>query len=417
MAIKIFMHVAQMGPTWRCIVAEIVAAINYSGLYNAADKIYVCHAGQDSYSYPEKYEVNRVSKVSEFEFPALQMLSENSQPGDKCLYLHTKGVSRNDDPIVQGWRRYMIKYCVAEWQACVNALDSHDMAGPLWLDSKGWGTRVGTKQFYAGNYWWATGDYIGKIRAPKIQPNRWLAEGWAYSGKPKTAAIDGKQIWSQREFRKLHDSRFGGLGADTEWPRVKTRTEIINGLIDRFDYRRYLEIGIATHENFNAIKCAEKVSVDPDAIGGPAMYVMTSDDFFATYTGEKFDIVFIDGLHTAEQVQKDIKNSLDKLSKNGTIVVHDCLPTCKEDQRPIEKYHGGHWMGTGWMEIARLRMTDAGLSICTVDADCGCAIIRRGTSDLFPTTRIQYGVFRKYRNSLMNVLPATHFYAWLGDQK
>ena len=58
---------------------------------------------------------------------------------------------------------------------------------------------------------------------------------------------------------------------------------------------------------------------------------MTSDDFFKD-NKEKFDTIFIDGLHIDEQVQKDIENSLNALNEGGTIVMHDCKPLSEEAQ-------------------------------------------------------------------------------------
>ena len=50
---------------------------------------------------------------------------------------------------------------------------------------------------------------------------------------------------------------------------------------------------------------------------------MTSDKFFKD--NEKFDIIFIDGLHTFEQTIKDIDNSIKFLRDKGVILIHDCL--------------------------------------------------------------------------------------------
>ena len=52
---------------------------------------------------------------------------------------------------------------------------------------------------------------------------------------------------------------------------------------------------------------------------------MTSDDFFRD-NKEKFDLIFIDGLHETNQVDRDIENSLKFINKGGTILLHDCLP-------------------------------------------------------------------------------------------
>jgi len=45
-----------------------------------------------------------------------------------------------------------------------------------------------------------------------------------------------------------------------------------------------------------------------------------------------FDLIFIDGLHNAAQVERAIGNSLKVLHKGGTILVHDCNPTSAEQQ-------------------------------------------------------------------------------------
>lgn len=50
---------------------------------------------------------------------------------------------------------------------------------------------------------------------------------------------------------------------------------------------------------------------------------MTSDDAIKHLIGVKVDFVYIDGLHTYEQIKKDIKNYLPLISENGFIGGHD----------------------------------------------------------------------------------------------
>ena len=89
------------------------------------------------------------------------------------------------------------------------------------------------------------------------------------------------------------------------------RTKIINWIINNRNYKRYLEIGVYDpNKNFNKIKIPFKISVDPGKEGlSEATYTLTSDEFFKQNT-EKYDIIFIDGLHESEQVYRDIMNSL-----------------------------------------------------------------------------------------------------------
>ena len=51
---------------------------------------------------------------------------------------------------------------------------------------------------------------------------------------------------------------------------------------------------------------------------------MTSDIFFKN-NEDKFDIIFLDGLHTYEQTIKDINNAIQSIEDDGVILVHDCL--------------------------------------------------------------------------------------------
>jgi predicted O-methyltransferase YrrM len=50
---------------------------------------------------------------------------------------------------------------------------------------------------------------------------------------------------------------------------------------------------------------------------------MTSDDAIREIKDEKFDFVYIDGLHTYEQIKKDITNYLPLLNENALIGGHD----------------------------------------------------------------------------------------------
>lgn len=104
------------------------------------------------------------------------------------------------------------------------------------------------------------------------------------------------------------------------------RTDIINGIIEANGYVSYLEIGVADGRNLDGVFCSVKKGVDPEPERPNVMvYSGTSDEFFSS-TSEKFDLIFIDGLHHSEQVERDIVNSYARLNKGGAILVHDCIP-------------------------------------------------------------------------------------------
>src|SRR5690554_6514381 len=113
------------------------------------------------------------------------------------------------------------------------------------------------------------------------------------------------------------------------------RTETINKIIQDKGYTSYLEIGIYDGKNFLGVKCDLKEGLDPNLptslMGKLNLYAQTSDDFFARQS-DKYDLIFIDRDHEAEQVEKDIVNAYKSLHKGGMILLHDCNPPTRESQ-------------------------------------------------------------------------------------
>lgn len=154
------------------------------------------------------------------------------------------------------------------------------------------------------------------------------------------------------------------------------RTEIVQKYIDKYKYKSFLEIGVDTGVNQVMIKCDYKVGVDPEALAPQYVtHAMTSDDFFKQ-NKEKFDIVFVDGLHHADQVYKDIINSLAFLNDNGTIVCHDMSPTEEIYQRVPRETR--IWNGDCWKAFVQLRAERNDLEMFTINTDWGCGVIRKG---------------------------------------
>ena len=159
---------------------------------------------------------------------------------------------------------------------------------------------------------------------------------------------------------------FKGLSYD--WSKHPSRIYIIQKIIDLKNFNNYLEIGCDQDENFSQIKIKNKIGVDPKSGG---THRMTSDDFFKN-NKEKFDIIFLDGLHTYEQTIKDIKNSVNFIKDEGVILVHDCLPKKIWNQIVPRLY--GHWNGDVWKAIVEARTYDH-IDTFTCIADHGLGII------------------------------------------
>ena len=189
--------------------------------------------------------------------------------------------------------------------------------------------------------------------------------------------FEGKRHWSRRK------SRESLMGSSTDWliqlrdRQIQTREYIheqftghqrfdwINEVIRKRGYTDYLEIGVRNPADcFDRIECARKTSVDPghEFEANPVDYALTSDVFFAQFRANKlkglthhhrWDIIFIDGLHQAEQVDLDIENSLKHLKPGGMIVLHDCWPRNEfhtrdafpqwEDLEALRAWNGSTW--------------------------------------------------------------------------
>ena len=181
---------------------------------------------------------------------------------------------------------------------------------------------------------------------------------------------------------------------------IRKRWQLINKLIQENNYRSYLEIGIRRGDCFDRVVCERKTGVDPN--GNRATHKMTSDRFF-DQSNETFDIVFIDGLHLAEQLYRDITNALKVLNEGGSIVVHDLNPR-NETAQKREKLQSC-WTGDCWKAWVWLRQERNDLNMKVIDIDRGCGMIRRGEQvPLQITQPLEYKFLEKNRCQWLNLV-------------
>lgn len=190
------------------------------------------------------------------------------------------------------------------------------------------------------------------------------------------------------------------------------RKELLQYLIDKFNYEHYLEIGVHKGKNFLPIVCRKKIAVDPAFRISPVRLVrsiiqnntnlrnsyfqMTSDKFFekrlSRFKAKNYpDLVFIDGLHTFEASLKDVLHALYFLKPGGTIVLHDCFPPNSAAATPASSLAEaakknidgwtGTWCGDVWKTIVYLKQSfPEDLEIFVLNSDMGLGVVRK-TSD------------------------------------
>ena len=187
------------------------------------------------------------------------------------------------------------------------------------------------------------------------------------------------------------------------------RTDVINFILSKFDEpTTYLEIGVRNpNDNFRKINATKKYSVDPgyENAENDVDFKMTSDEFFTHLKNSKvlhpdikFDVIFIDGSHLADQVDRDIENSLTYLKNDGYIIMHDCNPPTAFHASEYYDYHlspaGTLWNGTTWKAFFKARKREDIFSCC-IDTDWGIGIISK-TKKLGIKTNIENNFF-EYR--------------------
>ena len=110
----------------------------------------------------------------------------------------------------------------------------------------------------------------------------------------------------------------------------------INKLADQLDARTYLEIGVFQGDTFREVSVPFRTGVDPGFAfdtstvnnDSTRLVQLTSDAFFAAEAGyAPYDLVFIDGLHTFEQVVRDMGNALLHAHKHSVLIFDDTVPS------------------------------------------------------------------------------------------
>lgn len=237
----------------------------------------------------------------------------------------------------------------------------------------------------------------------------------------------GKNVHADDYFKKTAQL---SIQENLKSPR---RTHIINHLIAMIDAQSYLEIGVRDpRKNFNRIQCTTKFSVDPgvEFKDNPVDFKMTSDLFFEGLKNNqlkikpdlKFDVIFIDGLHNSIQVERDILNSLEILSDDGFLVLHDCNPPSEFHQREQYDFMNSpaknFWNGTTWKAFYKFRHKTDLYSIC-FDCDWGVGILSKKQYPSFNNIKgkvqnefYEFSVLNEFREKHLNLYD---FEQWTGS--
>ena len=205
------------------------------------------------------------------------------------------------------------------------------------------------------------------------------------------------------------------------------RTEVINYLLSlRSGQTNYLEIGVRDPEdNFSHVQATHKYGVDPgvEFEQNPVEFKMTSDTFFEQLSSNvvldpeiRFDVIFIDGLHLAEQVDRDIDHALQYIKEDGFVVLHDCNPVSEWHAR--ERFTYLHtparmdWNGTTWKAFLKWRSNPKVYSCC-IDSDYGIGILSKthqiGKATNLENPFFEYNTLERHKKEFLNLIDFATF--------
>lgn len=160
----------------------------------------------------------------------------------------------------------------------------------------------------------------------------------------------------------------------------------INRLAEVARARSYLEVGVQSGATFLGVKVPRRVGVDPAFAFDTALhagpdtqfYAMTSDAYFAALPlEERFDLFFIDGLHTFEQTLRDVHNAIVHGHAGSIWVIDDTVPldiysahkiqkeavAMRRQERRLENFA---WHGDVYKVVFALHDFFPALSYCTI---------------------------------------------------
>lgn len=205
----------------------------------------------------------------------------------------------------------------------------------------------------------------------------------------------------------------------------------------------YLEVGVAAGATFRYVNIRRKHAVDrrfkfdykeleTDAV---KFFEMTSDEYFTSCVepSERFDIVFLDGLHTFEQTFRDFCASLMHSHDNTIWLFDDVFPTdifsahrnpvAARKHRHLHGGEGSRWHGDVFKVIFALHDFFPNMSYKTINTrgNPQTVLLKRPRSsfkplynDLERISRMSYYDF--YENQdVLQLEPEEGVLAWVGE--
>ena len=194
---NIYINIAMIGSVNQ-VLWDLLTKIKQSGLYDAANKIYLVFNGDRKHLafnlVSDKYVIIDANPdISKCEFPTLDLICEHCKEEDlNVLYLHTKGVTKPGYQQIIDWTNLLSHFNIVKWQDRLKDLEENDCSGinffgnpdDINLHPSTWGYGKAPLH-YSGNFWWSKSSHIKKLPnmsnwLPDNNYQKWrvMAEMW-----------------------------------------------------------------------------------------------------------------------------------------------------------------------------------------------------------------------------------------------
>lgn len=214
---------------------------------------------------------------------------------------------------------------------------------------------------------------------------------------------------------------------------IDNRGLFIKEIIEKKKYNKYLELGLslnprAPYRLIEDIGAKHSVDMNPDT---GADFVVDTNTFFSTIKDKpfcyglekdyKWDVIFIDGDHFAEQVYLDLCNSFNHLDDNGVIFMHDSLPWSYDMTIESRVASRQATCQDAWKVIEYCLKERPDMHVCTIEENGGGIGVIKKAKDKRPMLPreynrfYQYGVYEREKFKFMNSIKKEELLSWLED--
>jgi hypothetical protein len=185
------------------VVKDQINKIIFSGLYKKCDKIYCFLTGEKEYidicidyikKCGSKFSIEAIDDNDKtYERFTLLKIKKYIKEGDKILYIHSKGITKQNNQYVTDWRNVMEYFLIYNFNECLKELDNYDTVGINYIKSL----------HYSGNFWWTNASYYMKLS--DTIPNYYTAtEDYICTGNPKVKNLFSTKLEGMGHYTNLY---------------------------------------------------------------------------------------------------------------------------------------------------------------------------------------------------------------------